>query len=179
VGGGAVKPEGVRAVVVANASDLGMEALEAFAVASGFPVGWAGDMLGGGTVATVALANVGGRTQGVAMGWQARWGRFLVEEISATLALGPDTYLFGDFVSPEFRGRGIQRWLVAERLRAVGDAITIVHPLNAPSRRSYEREGFVVAGRFTRYQWGRRTWATCRARGFELFGADVIQARWD
>ena len=42
--------DGVRAVTVGTAADAGTEALEAFAVASGFPAGWAADMLAEGAV---------------------------------------------------------------------------------------------------------------------------------
>lgn len=188
VEGGAVKPEGVRAVAVGAESDLGMEALDAFAVASGFPAGWAGDMLGDGAEATLALANVGGQTGGVAMGWRTS-GRFFVEELGATLEQRyVGTYLFGDFVSPAFRGRGIQRWLVAERLRALGDTkfgtCTIVHPSNVTSLRNYQQEGFETLGSFTRYWWARRTWARCRTRAgatprFELRDGDMIAVQWD
>lgn len=167
--------DGVRARVVATVTDEGAGALDAFAVASGFPAGWAADMLAEGAVGTLAVDEAGGA---VAMAWTT--GRaYYIAEIDATLEPGGGTYLFGDFVAPAFRGRGLQRWLVGERVRAVGgDACTVVHPSNVASLRSYEREGFTVAGRFTRYRWGRRSWARCRAKGFESVGRDVIRARW-
>jgi ribosomal protein S18 acetylase RimI-like enzyme len=165
----------VRARVIATVADAGMATLEAFATESGFPAGWAADMLAEGAVGTLAVDEAGGA---VAMAWATRRA-YHIEEIDVTLDPGGGTYLFGDFVAPAFRGRGLQRWLVGERVRAVGgDACTIVHPSNVASLRSYEREGFVIAGRFTRYRWARRTWARCRAGGFELLGGDVIRARW-
>lgn len=171
--GSVERGDGVRAVVVATVADAGMEALEAFAVASGFPAGWVAEMLAEGAVATLAVTDAGG----VGMGWVTRRG-FFIEEVGATLDPGGGAYLFGDFVTPAQRGRGIQRWLVAERLGGVGDACTIVHPANVASLRSYGREGFEVVGKFTRYSWGGRTWARCRGGVFECAAGDVIRARW-
>lgn len=172
-------PRGVRAVVVAGPPDAGADRLEAFAVGNGFPPGWAADMLADGAAATLALSDDHGP---VAMAW-ATSRAFFVEEIAATIDPGAGLYLFGDFVAPAQRGRGLQRWLVAERLRGAGHACTIVHPSNPASVRSYERERFEVSARFTRYRWARRTWTACRTppgvvKTFQCDRGDTITARW-
>jgi hypothetical protein len=59
----------------------------------------------------------------------------------------------------------LQRLLVAERLARMNDvsrAVTIIHPDNAASMRSYQSERFVTAAQFVRYQWRDRTWNRCK-----------------
>jgi ribosomal protein S18 acetylase RimI-like enzyme len=173
---------GVQALVIWTADDPRAGMLDAFAVANGFPQGWAREMLAEGASAVVARDPAAAM---LAMGWMT--GRhFHVEEIGATLDPGTGVYLFGDFVAPAQRGRKLQRLLVAERLRVIEGAAfacTLVEPANVASVRSYEKEGFAVEGRFVSYRWRARTWARCRTVGrgpgidFALDGTGAIVAQ--
>jgi ribosomal protein S18 acetylase RimI-like enzyme len=173
---------GIQVDAVAATDKPQAQALDAFASDNGFPQGWAGEMVADGASVIVArdLASSGI----VAMAW---WTSrpFHVEEIAAMLDPRGGVYLFGDFVATAYRGRGIQQLLVAERLRAAGEAAhacTLVHPSNKASVRSYEAEGFEVGGQFIRSRWMGRTWARCRASRtsriqFTLEGSETIVAR--
>jgi ribosomal protein S18 acetylase RimI-like enzyme len=128
------------------------------------------------------MALEAGSDRPLAMAWATK-RPFWVGEIDATLDPGGGTYLFGDFVAPAHRGRGLQRLLVAERLNDAPRACTIVHPDNAASVRSYGGAGFADAGRFTRYRWVGRSFGRCSASAgaparFELAVGDTIRARW-
>lgn len=166
---------GVRTLPVDRPSD----ALASFATAQGFPAGWTTDMLADGAAALLALDEPTGAA--LAMAWTTT-RPFYVDELQATFDPRGGAYLFGDFVAPASRGRGLQRLLVARRLELAGatPAHTIVHPTNVASLRSYERAGFVATARFTRYHWRRRTWARCTRvaggpAGFEMDGRDRIR----
>lgn len=145
--------------------------LELFAVAQGFPSGWAADMLAEGAMGLLAV-DAGSRAV-LAMGWSTSHP-FYVEEIGRTIDPGAQgVYLFGDFVAPAARGRRIQRLLVSERLRratGAASACTIVHPDNVPSLHSYQNEGFVAGARYTRTFWLGRNWGSCTGSAFEKHG---------
>jgi ribosomal protein S18 acetylase RimI-like enzyme len=170
---------GVETLAIRADDDARVGMLDAFADANGFPQGWARAMLAEGASAIVAIDPAGAA---MAMGWMTG-RRFHVEEIGATLDPGAGIYLFGDFVAPAQRGRNLQQLLVAQRLRGIQQtafACTLVEPSNVASVRSYEKEGFVIEARFTRYHWRGRTWSRCREirRGpsvtFALDGTDTI-----
>lgn len=148
---------------VTSTDDPHFAALAAFADGIGFPTGWAADMLADRAGALLALDPVGGAA--MAMAWSTTHP-FHVEEIGATFDPRGGAYLFGDFVAPEHRGKKLQRALVSHRLAAARDegvpfAYTLIHPDNAASLRSYDREGFVPAARFTRYYWLGKSWCRC------------------
>jgi hypothetical protein len=148
---------------VTGPGDPRAAALDAFAVANGFPAGWTADMLADGATAALAVDATAANAP-LAMGWAIR-RPFHVDEIDATLDPAASVYLFGDFVAPSHRGRRLQLLLVAERLRAFAaglPACTIIAPANLASLHSYRNAGFDVTDQFTRYRWRRRTWARCR-----------------
>jgi GNAT superfamily N-acetyltransferase len=154
----------VDVLAVRSADDPNTESLERFATANGFPIGWASEMLTEGAIAVIA-GDAAGETQ--AMAWMTQ-RPFHVEEIGATIDPRIGVYLFGDFVAPAHRGRKLQRRLVAQRLRIATDAafaVTLVHPSNVASLRSYQHERFAVGGRFVRYHWRGRTWMRCKPIG--------------
>jgi len=168
-GGEAPAPEAqasdVEMQAIHSADDPTVEMLETFASANGFPTGWASEMLRDGASAVIArdsAAAAAGAT--LAMAWMTQHP-FHVEEIGATIDPGSGVYLFGDFVAPAHRGRKLQKRLVAQRLRlavSAAFAVTLVHPANLASVRSYQHEDFVVGARFVRYRWRSRTWTRCK-----------------
>lgn len=154
--------EGIDVVSVTAGDQVRIELLENFARRNGFPPGWARDMLAEEAQAVVARDE--NSREILAMGWTTT-RPFHIEEIGATLDPAAAVYFFGDFVAPAFRGRKLQRLLVAERLARMNDAtraVTIIHPDNTPSLRSYQSERFVTAAQFVRYQWRDRTWHRCK-----------------
>lgn len=149
-------------LAIPSADDPHVESLESFASANGFPACWASEMLRDGASAVIARDTASGAT--LAMAWMTQHP-FHVEEIGATIDPGSGVYLFGDFVAPAHRGRKLQQRLVAQRLRlaaTVSFAVTLVHPANLASLRSYQHERFTVGARFVRYRWRSRTWTRCR-----------------
>lgn len=141
------------------------DGLRGYCAACGFPADWEREMLELGASATIAMERTSGAV--MAMGWQIDRA-FEVEEIAAWFDPAPGIYLFGDFVLPAFRGRGLQRLLVNRRLShgvagGIPIAWTIVHSDNVPSMKSYQAEGFAPAAHFIRRQWLGRTRLSCRA----------------
>ena len=171
----------VEILAICSADDPRAEQLESFASANGFPTGWAREMLSDNASAVIARDTTG---QTLAMAWMTQ-RPFHVEEIGATIDPRAGIYLFGDFVAPAHRGRKLQRRLVAQRLRIAANAafaVTLVHPSNLASVRSYQHEGFAVGGRFLRYRWRSKTWTRCKPIGragvnFTLDQQDRIIAR--
>jgi GNAT superfamily N-acetyltransferase len=167
-------------LAVASADDPCVAPLESFANGNGFPSGWAREMLTQGASAVIAREAAG---ETLAMAWMTQ-RPFHVEEIGATIEPRTGVYLFGDFVAPAHRGRKLQRRLVAQRLRLAASAafaVTLVHPSNMASVRSYHHEGFVISGRFVRYHWRGKTWTRYKPTGcasitFSLEGNDRIIA---
>jgi ribosomal protein S18 acetylase RimI-like enzyme len=154
---------GVDVLSIHRAADPVTQALDDFATANGFPPGWAHDMLTDGAQALAARDAATGQI--LAMGWSTR-RPFHVDEIDATLNPGGGVYLFGDFVSPEHRGRRLQRLLISHRLAQLDGlpfACTLVEPSNVASVRSYAGEGFAVGGTYVRYRWRTRSWARCKS----------------
>jgi ribosomal protein S18 acetylase RimI-like enzyme len=164
----------VEMPAIRSADDPSVESLETFASANGFPAGWAAGMIGEGASAVIARDTASGAT--LAMAWMTQQP-FHVEEIGATIDPRTGVYLFGDFVAPAHRGRKLQQRLVAQRLRLAASAafaVTLVHPSNLASLRSYQQEGFTVGARFLRYRWRSRTWTRCKpvARAAVTFALD-------
>ncbi|HYE17596.1 MAG TPA: hypothetical protein VEA69_04080 [Tepidisphaeraceae bacterium] len=137
--------------VVPRSADA--SALEAFCAGHGFAPRWATDMLDG-SRAVIAL----GATDGAiaAMGWMTT-GPFYVAEMNLTIEPpAGGAYLFGDFVTPASRGKGLQAALVAWRVaRAVGGPmVTLIHPSNVASVKSYGQNEFRAAARLETRKWG-------------------------
>ena len=153
----------IETPIIRAADDPNLQPLGSFATANGFPTGWAAEMLTSG--ATAIIARDSATREVLAMAWMTRHP-FHVEEIGATIDPGAGVYLFGDFVSPNHRGRKLQRRLVAQRLRQAATdatfAVTLVHPTNIASLRSYQHEGFTTGASFTRHRWRGRTWTRCK-----------------
>jgi hypothetical protein len=142
---------------VESADSPNTAALGEFCAAVGFANDWAVEMLTNGAQAVTTLDPATGDITG--MGWMTT-RRFFVGEVSANLALPPDTaYLFGGFVAPAFRGRRLHRLLVCARLdrlfRSDLRAITICHKDNRPSIRSNLEEGYRPILQYQHWNWGR------------------------
>jgi GNAT superfamily N-acetyltransferase len=90
----------------------------------------------------------------IAMAWHTA-APFFVEEIDHTLDPAGGVYLFGDFVAPASRGRGLQRALVRQRLALAPNltAHTIIRDNNLPSLKSYQALGFTPTTRLTSHRW--------------------------
>ncbi|HSI34951.1 MAG: hypothetical protein ACAI43_18760 [Phycisphaerae bacterium] len=136
--------------VVPGSADA--SALEAFCAGHGFAPRWATDMLGE-SRAVIAI----GATDGAiaAMGWSTT-APFFVAEMNLTIEPPPGgAYLFGDFVAPASRGKGLQAALVAWRVaRASGVTVTLIHPSNVASVKSYGQSEFRAAARLETRKWG-------------------------
>lgn len=155
-------PPPVALESIASTTDPRFHLLDTFATASGFPESWSADMLAERACATLAILD---DAHPVAMAWTTAHP-FHVDEIGAAFDPRGGVYLFGDFVSPDHRGRGLQRHLVNHRLAAaqwdgIPVAYTIIDPGNVPSVHSYQHEGFALAARFTRYRWLKKNWCRC------------------
>ncbi|HEY7115461.1 MAG TPA: GNAT family N-acetyltransferase, partial [Tepidisphaeraceae bacterium] len=143
---------GVRTLNVLTPDDPAIASLNAFACDNGFPDGWANQMLADGCQATLALDTATGVP--LAMGWRTT-SPFWVEEIGTPFDPQGAAYLFGDFVAPAHRGRGLQRLLVSHRLRQAPpvNCCTIIHPDNTASLRNYQHEGFRPTGAYQVFEW--------------------------
>lgn len=102
-----------------------------------------------GDMAWVALAKDDhGDVDPVAMAWVGFGGGF-VRELSSDFIGGEGRcYFYYDFVRSDFRGRGIQKRLIARRLKDVAEmrqhaAYAVIHRTNAPSLRSYRAQRFM------------------------------------
>ncbi len=129
------------------------DALHAFCEDQGFPEGWTFEMLEEGARAVIALD---AEHAILAMGWMIDRPYF-VEEIGLTISPAEGCpYLFGDFVAPAARGKGLQRALVGKRLEHFPgrDAFTLVDPGNAASFKSYAAHGFSPSAEVRLWHWG-------------------------
>jgi hypothetical protein len=144
---------------LATPNDPLAQSLDEFCTAHGFPPGWPGEMLTQGARAFIAQLPGGGQIAATA--WLTTHA-FYVEEIDHTLDPAGGAYLFGDFVTPPYRGRRLQRTLLAHRLAhlpAGSPAYTIIRDDNIPSIRNFESMN--VTARLTHTRWlGRSKW-TC------------------
>jgi hypothetical protein len=161
--------------------------LDRFCAAQQFPAGWVRRMLEYGATAQV-ITKVG---EIVAAGWSVS-SEFLIEEIGRRFNPGArGDYYFGDIVSGAFRGQGLQRLLIRERLliskaqdRHSATAVTLAE--NHPSLANYKAEKFVVSAqlqtarkgrlrleRLQRYPISFASWALCGTR-FPLPGVGRI-----
>jgi ribosomal protein S18 acetylase RimI-like enzyme len=143
---------------ISSNGDPAFAALRSFAASQGFGNDWPADMLADHAQCALAFDEF---STPMAMAWMTRQS-FYVEEMGATFDPRGAAYLFGDWVAPEFRGRRLQRLLVAYRLdRAVElqarEAYTIIHPENAASLKSYRQEGFIEEGEIESRTWLGRT----------------------
>ena len=139
-----------------------VQPLEPFCTAHGFPPGWPRDMLAAGAQAVVAADAA---TQALmAMAWLTT-APFYVEEIDHTLDPAGGVYLFGDFVAPPHRGKGLQGTLLRQRLMLSPDKIayTIVRDDNAPSIKNYRALDFIPTTRLTHQHWSGRSRWNCQA----------------
>lgn len=143
-------PPGIELAEVSTADGPAFDALQSFCMMSGFGEGWAPSMLEQGAQGTVVVESA----VPLAMAWSVD-RPFYVEEINATFDPVEAAYFFGDFVGPAHRGRRLQRLLVEHRLAQLHKphALTLVHPDNPSSIRSYQNVGFVVAGRIENCRW--------------------------
>jgi GNAT superfamily N-acetyltransferase len=145
-------PAGLRCLAVGSTADTGYAQLDAFCATNHFPPNWVAEMLNGGRSAWVVVAQDNATNQEVvaAGGWMVR-GPFYVEEMDRTFDSGPDgVYLFGDFVGEAWRGRGLQRQLVRERLQSAASsgarwAYSMTRDNNPASMKSYAHEGFITS----------------------------------
>jgi len=129
------------------------EALDQFCEKNGFPTRWGTEMLTAGCGAIVAKST---DDQIIAMAWSTI-AAFYVDEIRLTVKPPAECpYLFGDFVAPAHRGKGLQSALVRERLtqHAGKPAFALIHPTNLASVRSYESHGFRLAATLHVRYWG-------------------------
>jgi hypothetical protein len=144
-------PEGLTIQTLAAPGDGAFAALDRMYVANGFREGWATGLLKGTARVVVALDFSG---EAVAAGWLLR-EPFYVAEIRRTFDPGPNgDYYFGDFVTPSWRGRGLQRASILHRLHlSAADgrrwAIAMTREDNAPSCNNYKAGGFAVAADLT------------------------------
>jgi hypothetical protein len=131
-------------------------ALDRFCAAQQFPVGWVQRMLEHG--ATAQIISKAGEV--VAAGWSIS-SEFLIEEISRRFNPGERAdYYFGDFVAGAFRGQGLQRLLIRERLlisKAQGQRSATAMTLqdNQPSLANYKAENFMVSAELQTARRGR------------------------
>lgn len=143
-------PDGIELSDVSSADGPAFDAMQSFCLMSGFGEGWAPSMLEQGARGTVVVES------GVplAMAWSVDRA-FYVEEISTTFDPIEAAYFFGDFVGAAHRGRRLQRLLVEHRLAHLQSphALTLVHPENPSSIRSYQNVGFAEVGRIENRRW--------------------------
>jgi GNAT superfamily N-acetyltransferase len=141
-------PPELRGNWLSDANSPQFAELERLLAAHQFPTHWANEMLGAADEAIVLSDAASG--EAVAAGWIAR-RPFYVEEIRRTFdaGLGGD-YYYGDLVTREWRGRGLQKRLIEwrlERSRAAGRrwAMALTQRANAASLQSYQTCSFAVA----------------------------------
>ena len=133
--------------------------LDPFCTSHGFPPNWPAQMLVQGAHAVMAIDS--STRQIAAMAWLTT-RPYYVEEIDHTLDPAGGVYLFGDFVAPAYRGRRLQRTLLAHRLSRfpTQSAYTIIRDDNAPSIRNFESVDFIPTTHLIHKQWlGRASWA--------------------
>jgi len=154
---------------VVIARSMGQEAstaMETMYAAQGFPAGWMGLMLDKGATA-VGVLGPGETAIAVALITPAS---LHVHEIGRTFYPDPEgEYFFGDFVTPEWRGHGLQKLLIAQRLelcRAAGRkwAFAMMRRENMASVKSYASLGFVLAAEFCRHSVARWQFSRLRVR---------------
>ncbi len=185
-------PEGMTVHTLTHPSDDGFALMDRMYVSNGFRPGWAADLLKGTVRAIVAIAPSG---EAAAAAWLLR-EPFYVSEIERTFDPGPEgDYYFGDFVAPEFRGRGVQSAAILHRL-AVSTAegrrwaMAMTSESNAASCKNYQACGFAVAGSLSTRWRGKiaidifrhidasRPFGSISHRGFRLpFGVEIYRRR--
>jgi len=125
--------------------DFHCNALDRFYTAQGFPAKWSERLLTTGAQAVMIYH----ADSPIAAGWLIR-KPFYIEEIRRTLDPGSETdYYFGDFVAPDFRGKGLQRALIRERLRLTQQAgqkysTAMTSPALPASFNNYSTAGFSI-----------------------------------
>ena len=147
-------PPGFELVRVTTTADPLYPSLNACCDTCGFPAGWVARMLDGGARgwAIVTHDNSSPERIVIGTGWMTS-EPFYVEEVGWTFNPGSDgVYVFGDFILEAWRGRGLQKQMLRERL--VHEASTgarwvygIAKWNNAASLTSCSAAGFVVAAR--------------------------------
>ena len=126
-------------------NDRYCDVLDRFYTAQGFPAKWSERLLASGAQGVMICCGA----SAIAAGWLTR-KPFYVEEIRRTFDPGSAMdYYFGDFVAPEFRGKGLQRALIRERLRLTHQSgrkgsTAMTNPALPASYNNYCTEGFSV-----------------------------------
>ena len=113
-------PPNYRVVEIHSIEDKAFYLLNEFCMQMGYPVKWAGQMLGFGAIAVLVLhqKNNGPTVSESVAGYSYLTGKpFRVGEVRGLFDPSPDgDYYFGDFVQHEHRGHGLQRLLIRQRL---------------------------------------------------------------
>jgi hypothetical protein len=134
---------------VTQATDEAFAAMDRLYGAHGFAANWAIGLLEAGDRAVVVLDADNHSAQAAA--WITR-RPFFVQEVRRTFDPGPDgDYYFGDLVLPSARGRGLQRLLIAQRLKLSRGrtALAMTCPQNDPSQTNYRSLGFAPIATLT------------------------------
>jgi GNAT superfamily N-acetyltransferase len=148
-------PPGFSPHRIASATDDAVGRLSAFYTAQQFPPDWTHRMLAQGGRAVLICSG----DAPCASAWIMR-SPFYVSEVRGTFDAGPDAdYYLGDFVTPAFRGQGLQRALIRARLQISGEsnrpwAIALTRDNIPASPANYLAEGFQLAAEVqTRKIW--------------------------
>ena len=142
---------------LANPSDSLFPVLLRILAEQGLDESWAREQFSSGASAILATVDENGVTTPAGVGLYTR-GEFYVGEIDHLYHPGPTAcYLYATYVSPNYRGRRIQRLLDLHRVQkgaadGVPHAIAIVLSSNTPSLRGHAAGGFVSAGRIDHFR---------------------------
>lgn len=155
-------PAGLRLMWLGGIDDPRMAPAVAINSEQGLGQDWCEEQLQAGARCLLALAE---DTRPVAAAWLID-REFWIDEIGHSIHPEPrGCYLYADWVTPAYRGRGLQRLMIRERIAAGAqagkrEAFSVVRPENLPSLRSYQACGFGAAVGVARIRAGRLT-ITC------------------
>jgi GNAT superfamily N-acetyltransferase len=144
--------DNIYCTAVDSSEHPGFPHMLAIAQEQGLDSGWCRDQLGEGARCILAMSNHDGAERVVGMG-MVRTQPFWIEEIRHHFAPGPGgCYLYALYVSPGFRGRGIQHSINSARLRtclALGAryAYTLVVNTNYASLKGHFAHGARLSAR--------------------------------